>query len=716
MSKVFNVEVGGRDLTFEAGRLAQQASGSVLVRHGESAVLVAAVMSEDTREGIDFLPLTVDYIEKAYAAGRVPGGFFRREIGRPSEKETLTSRLIDRPLRPLFPKGTVNEIQIIATVLSGDLELDPDMAALNGAAAALEISDIPFQGPVAAVRVGKINGQLVINPTNSQLKDSILSLIVAGAPQGLVMVEGGAGSAQEEEVLEALFFAQEQLKPILAKIIEMREEIGHPKRPAPEPPHHGDLTQKIEDFARDRILTAVRILDKKDRHKGVAQVYQELLAALGEEALGKEKVVAGLFKETQKKAVRKMVLAERQRIDGRSFDTVRPVTGEIGMLARTHGSAIFSRGETQALAVVTLGTPSDEQKIETLFGETFKSFMLHYNFPPYSVGETRPLRGPSRREIGHGALAERAISQVLPSAEEFPYTIRIVSEILSSNGSSSMATVCGASLALMDAGVPIKNAVAGVAMGLIKEGHQVAVLSDILGDEDALGDMDFKVAGTKDGITALQMDIKMTGLTREVMAQALTQARESRLHILSKMDEVIAQPSPELKEHAPKIIVITINPDKIRDVIGPGGKMIKQITAQTGVKIDIDGDDGRIHISSPTQSAADEAIKIIRDLTAEAEVGAIYLGVVKKIMDFGAFVEIIPGTDGLIHISELEHHRVQSVTDVLREGDEVMVKVLEVDRQGKIRLSRKALLPTPEGYQAPPSPERRPSRAPKKRS
>ncbi|MBM4273954.1 MAG: polyribonucleotide nucleotidyltransferase [Deltaproteobacteria bacterium] len=715
MSKLFKVEVGGRDLTFETGRLAQQASGSVLVRHGESAVLVAAVMSDDTREGIDFLPLTVDYIEKAYAAGRVPGGFFRREIGRPSEKETLTSRLIDRPLRPLFPKGLINEIQIIATVLSGDLELDPDIAALNGAAAALEISDIPFQGPVAAVRVGKVNGQLVVNPTNSQLKESTLSLIVAGAPQGLVMVEGGAGSALEEDVLEALFFAQEQLKPILAKIIEMREEIGLPTRPAPEPPHHGDLAQKIEAFAHDRILTAVRIPEKKERHKAVAQVYQEVLATLGEEALGREKVVASLFKETQKKAVRKMVLAERQRIDGRSFNQVRLISGEIGMLTRTHGSAIFTRGETQALAVVTLGTPSDEQKIETLFGETFKSFMLHYNFPPYSVGETRPLRGPSRREIGHGALAERAISQVLPSAEEFPYTIRIVSEILSSNGSSSMATVCGASLALMDAGVPIKSAVAGVAMGLIKEGDLVAVLSDILGDEDALGDMDFKVAGTKDGITALQMDIKMTGLTREVMAQALTQARESRLHILSKMDEVIAQPSPELKEHAPKIIVITINPDKIRDVIGPGGKMIKQITAQTGVKIDID-DDGRIHISSPTQTAADEAIKIIRDLTAEAEVGAIYSGVVKKIMDFGAFVEIIPGTDGLIHISELEHHRVQSVTDVLREGDEVMVKVLEVDRQGKIRLSRKALLPVPEGYVAPPSTERRPSRAPKRRS
>jgi polyribonucleotide nucleotidyltransferase len=715
MSKVFKVGVGGRDLTFETGRLAQQASGSVLVRHGESAVLVAAVMSEDTREGIDFLPLTVDYIEKAYAAGRVPGGFFRREIGRPSEKETLTSRLIDRPLRPLFPKGTINEIQIIATVLSGDLELDPDIAALNGAAAALEISDIPFQGPVAAVRVGKVHGQLVVNPTNSQLKESTLSLIVAGAPQGLVMVEGGARSALEEEVLEALFFAQEQLKPILAKLTAMREEIGLPKRPAPEPPHHGDLMQKIEDFAYDRILTAVRIPEKKERRKGVDQVYQELLAALGDEANGQEKMVAGLFKETQKKTVRRMVLAEEQRIDGRPFNQVRTISGEVGMLARTHGSAIFTRGETQALAVVTLGTPSDEQKIETLFGETFKSFMLHYNFPPYCVGETRPLRGPSRREIGHGALAERAISQVLPSAEEFPYTIRIVSEILASNGSSSMATVCGASLALMDAGVPIKSAVAGVAMGLIKEGDRVAVLSDILGDEDALGDMDFKVAGTKDGITALQMDIKMTGLTREIMAQALTQARESRLHILSKMDEVIAQPSPELKEHAPKIIVIQINPDKIRDVIGPGGKMIKQITAQTGVKIDID-DDGRIHISSPTQSAADEAIKIIRDLTAEAEVGAIYSGVVKKIMDFGAFVEIIPGTDGLIHISELEHHRVQSVTDVLREGDEVMVKVLEVDRQGKIRLSRKALLPAPEGYVAPPTQERRPGRAPKRRS
>ncbi len=657
MSKTFKVEVGGRDLTFETGHLAQQASGSVLVRYGENAVLVTAVISDDMREGIDFLPLTVDYLEKAYAAGRVPGGFFRREIGRPSEKETLTSRFIDRPLRPLFPKALRNEIQIMATVLSGDMEIDPDIVALNGAAAALEISDAPFHGPVAAVRVGKIGGQLVINPTNSQQKESSLNLIVAGAPQGLVMVEAGAAMIQEDEVLEALFFAQEQLKPILDLIIQMRQEIGVPKRPAPEAPDYGELPQKIEALAKDRILEAVKTPEKKARNKRMAQVFQEVLADLGEEAVGQEKAVANLFKETQKKAVRHMVLAEQRRIDGRSFNQVREISGEISMLSRTHGSAVFTRGETQALAVATLGTPSDEQKIETLVGETFKSFMLHYNFPPYSVGETRPLRGPGRREIGHGALAERAISQVLPSAEEFPYTIRIVSEILSSNGSSSMATICGASMALMDAGVPIKSAVAGVAMGLIKEGDRVAVLSDILGDEDQIGDMDFKVAGTAQGITALQMDIKMTGLTREIMGQALTQAREARLHILGEMAKVISEPSPELKEHAPKIIVLTINPDKIREVIGPGGKMVKSIVAATGIKIDIE-DDGKIHISSSDQKAAEEAIRMINEIIEEAEIGKVYHGIVKKIMDFGAFVEIIPGTDGLVHISELAHERV----------------------------------------------------------
>ena len=715
MPKIFKVEIGGRDLSFETGRLAQQASGSVLVRYGESTVLVAAVISDDTREGIDFLPLTVDYMEKAYAAGRVPGGFFRREIGRPSEKETLTSRFIDRPLRPLFPKGLKNEIQIIATVLSGDVEIDPDIVALNGAAAALEISDIPFQGPVAAVRVGKIGGQLVVNPTNSQLKESTLNLIVAGAPQGLVMVEAGAAMISEDEVLEALFYAQEQLKPILELITRMRSEIGVPKRLPPEAPDYGDLAEKVASLGRDRILEAVKPLEKKARNQAMSQAFKEVLAELGEEALGKEKLVANLFKETQKRLVRQLVLDRQQRIDGRTFSQVREISGEVGMLSRTHGSAIFTRGETQALAVTTLGTPSDEQKIETLVGETFKSFMLHYNFPPYSVGETRPLRGPGRREIGHGALAERAISQVLPSAEEFPYTIRIVSEILSSNGSSSMATVCGASMSLMDAGVPIKSAVAGVAMGLIKEEDRVAVLSDILGDEDALGDMDFKVAGTTAGITALQMDIKMTGLTREIMGQALTQAREARLHILGEMNKIIDAPSPELKEHAPKIIVITINPDKIRDVIGPGGKMIKQIVAATGVKIDVE-DDGRIHISSPDQKAADEAIRIIKEITAEAEIGQVYHGTVKKIMDFGAFVEIIPGTDGLVHISELAHERVKAVTDVLREGDELDVKVLDIDRQGKIRLSRKVLLPVPEGLPPQPARDRGRGYVPKKRS
>jgi len=719
MARTYAVEVGGRTLSFELDRMAFQANGAVLVRYGETAVLVTAVMSERPREGVDFLPLTCDYLEMAYAAGRIPGGFFRREIGRPSEKETLTSRLIDRPLRPLFPKGWNREIQIIATVLSSDLDTDSDMPALNGAAAALEISDIPFCGPVAAVRVGKVDGRLLINPTNTQLKESSLNLIVAGAPQGLVMVEGGANMASEDEILEALFFAQEQLQPILSLLTRMREEVGRPKVAPPPPPDYGDLPERVAALAQDRLLAALSHPVKKDRYGAVDRVREDVLAELGEEVQGREKEVLTLLTELQKKLVREKVHREGKRVDGRGFSDIRPITCEINLLSRTHGSALFTRGETQALAVATLGTPSDEQRIESLFGETFKSFMLHYNFPPYSVGETRFLRGPGRREIGHGALAERAISPVLPNGEEFPYTIRVVSEILSSNGSSSMATVCGASLALMDAGVPIKAAVAGVAMGLMKEGDEVAILSDILGDEDALGDMDFKVAGTGDGITALQMDIKMTGLTREILAKALSQAKEARLHILAKMNEVIAAPSPGLKDHAPKIVVININPDKIRDVIGPGGKMIKQIVAQTGVKIDID-DDGRVHISSPTQHQADEAIKIIRDLTAEAEVGAVYTGKVKKIMDFGAFVEILPNTDGLIHISELAHHRVKAVTDILKEGDEVTVKVLEIDRQGKIRLSRKALLeaegPEPTKEHHAKEPKRKHDRISKKHS
>ncbi len=714
MSKTYTVEIGGRELSFETGRLALQAHGAVLMRYGKSAILVTAVMSDRPREGIDFMPLTVDYLEMAYAAGRIPGGFFRREIGRPSEKETLTSRLIDRPLRPLFPKGLFYEVQIIATVHSGDLDIDPDIAALNGAAAALEISNIPFLGPVAAVRVGKVNGELVINPTNTQLKDSTLNLIVAGAPQGLVMVEGWARMAQEEEIREAMFFAHEQMQPILALIKQMRSELGQPKREVPAPPDYGDLAAKVAALTEDRILAAATRPEKKVRYQGMDELRQEVLAHLGEEAQGLEKEVGAIIQDLTKRQVRQMVIREQRRLDGRSYADIRPITCEVGLLSRTHGSALFTRGETQALAVATLGTPSDEQRIESLFGETFKSFMLHYNFPPYSVGETRFLRGPGRREIGHGALGERAILPVLPSAEDFPYTIRVVSEILSSNGSSSMATVCGASLALMDAGIPIKDAVAGVAMGLIKEEDKVAVLSDILGDEDQLGDMDFKVAGTAQGITALQMDIKMIGLTQEIMSQALSQAREARLFILDKMNQVIAQPSPSLKEHAPKIIVIHINPDKIREVIGPGGKIVKQIIATTGVKIDID-DDGRVHISSPTQQAADEAIRLIKEITAEAEVGQVYRGKVKKIMDFGAFVEILPGTDGLIHISELAHYRVKSVTDILKEGDEVMVKVLEADKQGKIRLSRKALIEADSPSQ-PQEPGKKSHRVPKKRT
>jgi polyribonucleotide nucleotidyltransferase len=558
----------------------------------------------------------------------------------------------------------------------------------------------------------------VVNPSNAQLKDSTLNLTVAGAPQGLVMVEAGAQMVQEEEVLEALFFAQEELKPILELITTMAEEIGRPKRPVPEPPDNSDLREKIEVLGRETIVAAMTKPEKEARHLAMDQVRQEILAALGSEVEGREKEASGLISEVKKKLVRHKMLAEQRRIDGRGFGDVRVISGEIALLSRTHGSAVFTRGETQALAVTTLGTPSDEQKIETLMGETFKAFMLHYNFPPYSVGETRMIRGPGRREIGHGALAERAIAQVLPSAEEFPYTIRIVSEILSSNGSSSMATICGASMSLMDAGVPIKAPVAGVAMGLIKEDDRVAVLSDILGDEDSIGDMDFKVAGTSQGITALQMDIKMTGLTREIMGKALSQAREARLHILGEMAKVIVEPSPTLKEHAPKIIVISINPDKIRDVIGPGGKMIKSIVAATGVKMDVE-DDGKIHISSSDQKAADEAIRMINEITAEAEIGATYRGVVKKLMDFGAFVEILPGTDGLVHISELAHRRVKTVDEILKEGDVVMVKVLDVDRQGKIRLSRKALIPNdnpqPEEPRRSDRPDRRDRREPKKR-
>lgn len=691
MIKRFSTELSGRVLTIEAGKLAKQAGGAVTVSYGETVVLVTAVGSVQVREGIDFLPLTVDYREMLYAAGRIPGSFFRREIGRPSEKETLTSRLIDRPLRPLFPKGYRYETQVIATVLSVDQENEPDILALIGASAALEMSDIPFAGPIAGVRVGRINGQLVLNPTSVQLADSDINIVVAGSKNAIVMVEGGGQVVPEEVMLEAIFFAHEGLQPILQLQAEIREAVGKPKRVVPDVVEDEALKTRIMEIAGDDLRRAITIGAKMERGERLRAIEQMVVSALLPDYEGREGEIKKLFYVLEKETVRAMIVKEKRRIDGRGFKDIRPISCEVGVLPRTHGSALFTRGETQVIAVTTLGTSEDEQRIESLSGTTFRRFMLHYNFPPFCVGEVRMMRGPGRRDIGHGALAERAIAVVLPAQEEFPYTIRLVSDVLESNGSSSMATVCGASLSLMDAGVSIKTMVAGIAMGLIKEGEEIIVLTDILGDEDHLGDMDFKVAGTDQGITALQMDIKIKGLTKEIMKTALEQAREARLFILGKMREVIQQPREALSIYAPKIVTIHINPEKIRDIIGPGGKVIRQITGETGAKIEVE-DDGSVRIISPNDEVLERALAWIKDIVREPEVGELYLGKVKKIMDFGAFVEILPGLDGLIHISQLDTQRVNKVTDILREGDEVMVKVIEIDNQGKVKLSRKAAL------------------------
>jgi polyribonucleotide nucleotidyltransferase len=691
MIKRFSTELSGRVLTIEAGKVAKQAGGAVTVSYGDTVVLVTAVASDQVREGIDFLPLTVDYREMLYAAGKIPGSFFRREIGRPSEKETLTSRLIDRPLRPLFPKGYRYETQIIATVLSVDQENEPDILALIGASAALEMSDIPFAGPIAGVRVGRINGQLALNPTSAQLADSDINIVVAGSKDAIVMVEGGGQVVPEEVMLEAIFFAHEGLQPILQMQSELRETIGTSRRVIPEVVEDETLKARIIEIAGDDIRQAITIAAKMERGERLRAIEQMVVSALLPDYEGREGEIKKLLYALEKETARAMIVKEKRRIDGRGFKDIRPISCEVGVLPRTHGSALFTRGETQIMAVTTLGTSADEQRIESLNGATFKRFILHYNFPPFCVGEVRMMRGPGRRDIGHGALAERAIAAVLPTQEEFPYTIRLVSDVLESNGSSSMATICGGSLSLMDAGVPIKTMVAGIAMGLIKEGGEIIVLTDILGDEDHLGDMDFKVAGTDQGITALQMDIKIKGLTKEIMKTALEQAREARLFILGKMREVIQQPRETLSIYAPKIVTIHINPDKIRDVIGPGGKVIRQITGETGAKIEVE-DDGSVRIISPNDAVLEHALKWIKDIVREPEVGELYLGKVKKIMDFGAFVEILPGIDGLIHISQLDTQRVNKVTDILREGDEVMVKVIEIDNQGKVKLSRKAAL------------------------
>ncbi|MCC6850474.1 MAG: polyribonucleotide nucleotidyltransferase [Deltaproteobacteria bacterium] len=684
------IDFHGRPLSIEVGRMAKQAGGSALVQYGETVVLVTATSAREARENVDFFPLTCDYQEKTFAAGKIPGGFFKRE-GRQSEKEILNSRLIDRPLRPLFPDGFRCETQIVATVLSFDKENDADMPALIGASAALEVSDIPFHGPIAGVRMGRIGGQLVVNPMTSQYGESELQLIVAGSRDAIVMVEGGAKMLSEDVVLDALFTAHREMQKILDLQDELRKALGKPKRTVVPPAVDAALQKRVRDVALPKIRTAMETSGKHERGDAVRQVRTDLLAALASEFPEREREIKGAFEDAHYDAVRGLIVEQRRRIDGRGLTDVRPITSEVGVLPRTHGSALFTRGETQALVVATLGTSSDEQKIDALGGEVYKKFMLHYNFPPYSVGEVKFLRGPGRREIGHGALAERAIAAVMPEEASFPYTVRVVSEILESNGSSSMASVCGSALALMDAGVPIKAPVAGIAMGLIREGNEIRVLSDILGDEDHLGDMDFKVAGTADGITAVQMDIKIGGVTREIMRDALYQAREGRLHILGKMKEALAEARSDMSTYAPRIATLKIKVDRIRDVIGPGGKVIRGIIEETGVKIDVE-DDGTIYIASSDGVAMQKAIDWVNRLTAEAEVGKIYKGIVKKIMDFGAFVEILPGTDGLVHISQLAPERVKEVRDVLKEGDEVMVKVLEVDKTGKIRLSRKEAL------------------------
>jgi polyribonucleotide nucleotidyltransferase len=690
MIKKVELDFHGRPLSIEIGRVAKQADGAALVRYGETVVLVTAVAAKDVKLDMDFFPLTVDYQEKTFAAGKIPGGFFKRE-GRPSEKEILTCRLIDRSIRPLFAEGLRCETQIIATVLSADRENDPDVVAMLGTSVALSVSDIPFNGPLAGVRIGRINRQWVMNPTQSQLEESDTDIFLSGSKDAIVMVEGGAQMVPEDEILEALFAGHEAIQPLIQIQEEIRREIGKAKRHVPLAQLDAGVARRVEELALSKIKQALEVPEKLERYKRIAEIKSEVVPQALSEFPDKTKDIKGAFEELKRNCFRGLVIQKERRIDGRGLKDIRPITCEVEILPRTHGSALFTRGETQALVVTTLGTASDEQRVDALIGEHFKKFMLHYNFPPFSVGEVKFLRGPGRREIGHGNLAERALLPVLPPEESFPYTVRIVSEILESNGSTSMATVCGGSLALMDAGVPVSAPVAGIAMGLIKEGEHVRILSDILGDEDHLGDMDFKVAGTPDGVTSLQMDIKISGVNRDIMRQALYQAKEGRMHILGIMDGTLSSHRTNVSGHAPRIITIKVKPEKIREIIGPGGKVIRGIIEATGVKMDVE-DDGTVTIASIDEAASRKAIEMVQRIVAEAEIGKIYKGTVRKIVEFGAFVEILPGTDGLVHISQLAPGRVNKVTDILKEGDEVMVKVLEIDRQGKIRLSRKEAL------------------------
>lgn len=687
MIHVVELEVGGRPLRLETGRMARQADGAVLASYADTVVLATAVASKTVKPETDFLPLTVNYQEKAYAAGKIPGGYFRRE-GAPSEKEVLTSRLIDRPIRPLIPDGFFYETQIIASVLSVDDTMSSDVVGIIAASAALTISDIPFQGPLAGVKIGRVNGNLIVNPGVSDLDRSDLTIVVAGTRDAVMMVEAEAQGLAEDVILEAIELAHQEIKRIVATIEELQRLAGRAKRPVHIEPIDPVLESQVKELVAKPICDAVLIPNKTARQEQLDAVLQQAIQQLAVDDPDRERQVKTVFHALEYSEVRKMILERNVRADGRGPTDIRPITCEVSVLPRTHGSALFTRGETQSLAVVTLGTTEDEQRIDALEGEYFRTFMLHYNFPPFSVGEARPLRSPGRREVGHGKLAERALSAVMPTKEEFPYTVRIVSDILESNGSSSMATVCGGSLALMDAGVPIKEPVAGIAMGLIMEGERVVILSDILGLEDHLGDMDFKVTGTEHGVTALQMDIKIPGITPALMRQALDQARAGRLHILGEMAKTLAAPRPQLAKYAPRIFSFHIKPDKIRDVIGPGGKTVRGIVAECGVKINVD-DSGLVTIAATDEPSAMKAKEMISRLVEEVEEGKIYLGKVKKIVDFGAFVEILPNVDGLVHISQLAPHRVRAVSDELSEGEEVLVKVLEIDRQGKIRLSRK---------------------------
>ena len=687
------ISVGQNTLRLETGKLAKQAHGSVIVRLGDSVVLVTACHSANPREGIDFLPLTVDYREYTYASGRIPGGFFKRE-GKPAEKEVLTSRMIDRPTRPLFPDGWRFETQIIALVLSSDQENDTDVMAITGASVALALSDIPFQKTVAAVRMGLVDGRYVVNPTFKQRKASTLDLIVVGSKDGLVMVEAGAKEVTEEQVVTALDHAHVAIKQIVTVIDDLAKEAGKKKLVVAKKEIAADFAREIEGKVFEPLAKAMRIREKLENYETVDLTLKNLIAQLPDETEAEKKADAkAIFKELKEKVLREEVLTHGVRLDGRKFDEIRNIWIETGVLPRVHGSCVFTRGETQALVTCTLGTADDAQKIESFEGETWKSFMLHYNFPPFSVGETGRMTGPGRREIGHGALAERSLVSLMPAEADFPYTVRIVSDILESNGSSSMASVCGGSLAMMDAGVPLSKAVAGIAMGLVmdEKSGKYAVLSDIAGAEDHYGDMDFKVAGTADGITALQMDIKVGGITTEIMRKALDQARNGRLHILGKMKDALGASRQNISLFAPRIVTIRIPVDKIRDVIGPGGKMIRSIIERTGVKIDVE-DDGRVNVASADGESAARAISIIQELTATPELNKTYMGKVQRITDFGAFVEIMPGTDGLLHVSEIANHRVKDVRDELKEGEQLMVKVINIDPTGKIRLSRKVLL------------------------